>query len=83
MACTDANTIHASVVALDQVIMINRLGAVRPAGMIYALEHDVVPVPPATALSPGHVQLRAGKRPRPLVLRVNEGSVCVSSSRTC
>jgi hypothetical protein len=73
VTCTDANTVHASVVALDQVIMINRLGTVRPAGMIYALEHDVVPVPPATVLTRGQVQLRPGKRPRPLVLRVNEG----------
>jgi hypothetical protein len=36
-------TIKADVVALDQVITYNRLGAVNPAGMIYALRRDVEP----------------------------------------
>ncbi|HSS50280.1 MAG TPA: hypothetical protein VLX28_15190, partial [Thermoanaerobaculia bacterium] len=71
--CGAANTVHASVVALDQVVMVNRLGAVRPNGMIYALQGDVVPAAPGSSLSPGNVMLRPGKRPRPLVLRVNQG----------
>jgi hypothetical protein len=67
-----SSTVFASVVALDQVIAINRLGTVRPEGMIYALLSDVVPTSGST-LAPGNVQLKTGKRPRPLVLRVHEG----------
>jgi len=72
-AAACANTVTANVVALDQAFFYNRLGTVNPAGMIYALEEDVVPKTDGTALSPGNVQLREGKRPRPLVLRVNAG----------
>ncbi|MFZ2404499.1 MAG: hypothetical protein WAW41_05135 [Methylobacter sp.] len=64
--------ITADVVALDQVLYYNRLGAMNPAGMIYALKRDVVAIT-GTAPSPGNAMLRPGKRPRPLVLRVNEG----------
>jgi hypothetical protein len=60
-------TISAHVVAFDQVYTYNRFGAFNPAGMIYALSSDVV------GNTPGNVQLRADKRPRPIVLRVNEG----------
>jgi len=60
-------TVTANVVALDQVYTYNRFGAFNPAGMIYALRRDVV------GSGPGNVRLRAGKRPRPIVLRVNEG----------
>src|SRR5258708_681960 len=59
------NTIKADVVALDQVIMINRLGTVRPGGMIFALRGDVVPKQGSTGLKPGKVMLRQGKRPTP------------------
>ncbi len=62
---------HASVVALDQPMMINRLGSNRPSGMMYALLGDVVRIDPAKPIGPGNVQLRPDKRPRPLVLRVN------------
>ena len=72
ISCSSKNTIHAEVVALDQVIMVNRLGTVRPEGMIYALLRDVRPIK-GYDLEPGNVQLRADKRPRPLVLRVHEG----------
>lgn len=65
------NTIKADVVALDQVVMINRLGTVRPGGMIFALRSDVIPKQGSTGLKPGNVMLRQGKRPRPMVLRVN------------
>src|SRR5262245_60670616 len=73
--CTDGQrrVIRADVIALDQPMMINRLGTNRPQGMIYALRHDVVPIDISKPLGPGNVQLRPGKRPRPLVLRVNVG----------
>ncbi len=76
---TCARVIKAEVVALEQAIPLNRLGAFNPAGMLYALREDVVledrsPLSEANwARAPGHVQLRSDKRPRPLVLRVNEG----------
>jgi hypothetical protein len=65
--------ITADVVALDQPFFWNRLGAVQPQGMIFALKRDVVPIDPAKGLVPGNVQLREGKRPRPIVLRMNVG----------
>src|SRR5688572_32267700 len=40
---TCARTIKADVVAFDQPFFYNRLGAVNPAGMIYALRRDVMP----------------------------------------
>jgi hypothetical protein len=71
-AQTCARTITADVVAFDQVFFWNRLGAVQPQGMMYALRRDVEPAS-GTTLSAGNVRLRAGKRPRPLVLRINKG----------
>ena len=74
-----ARTLTAEVVALEQAIVLNRLGAFNPAGMLYALREDVVlddgaPLTDADwSRAPGHVKLRPGKRPRPLVLRANEG----------
>ncbi|HEX6100044.1 MAG TPA: copper oxidase [Thermoanaerobaculia bacterium] len=68
-----SRTITADVVAFDQAFFWNRLGAVQPQGMMYALRRDVVPIDSARGLAPGNVQLRAGKRPRPLVLRMNVG----------
>ncbi len=65
-------TIFADVVAFDQPFFWNRLGAVQPQGMIYALRRDVVPRE-GSSLYPGNVKLRDGKRPRPLVLRMNIG----------
>lgn len=67
-----ARTITADVVAFDQIIFYNRFGSFDPAGMMYALRRDVVPIT-GTQIGPGNVQLRPNKRPRPLVLRVNEG----------
>lgn len=73
-AQTCNRTVNADVVALDQVFFWNRLGAVQPQGMMFALRRDVVSNTPATdELYPGKVQLRSGKRPRPLVLRMNVG----------
>ena len=71
-AQTCARTITADVVAFDQVWFWNRLGAVQPQGMMFALRRDVVPSSGST-LSPGNVRLRADKRPRPMVLRMNVG----------
>ncbi|HEX4964103.1 MAG TPA: hypothetical protein VF173_24975, partial [Thermoanaerobaculia bacterium] len=80
-------TVTANVVALKQTIWLNRLGAHIPNGMMFALARDVVqtdaggkivrPVktcyPDATQCTPGQVTLRPDKRPRPIVLRANEG----------
>jgi len=72
--------VTADVVALDQVLYYNRLGAMNPSGMIYALKRDVVAIT-GTTPSAGNAMLRPGKRPRPLVLRVNEGD-CLSVNFT-
>ncbi|MDT5295841.1 MAG: manganese oxidase, partial [Acidobacteriota bacterium] len=66
-------TITADVVALDQVITFNRLGATNPAGMMFALRNDVRPIDAASGMVAGNVQLKEYKRPRPLVLRMNVG----------
>jgi FtsP/CotA-like multicopper oxidase with cupredoxin domain len=71
--CSRDNTIIADIVALDQAWVWNRYGAIQPHGMMYALEKDIVSLSGGLALSPGKVVLRPGKRPRPLVLRVNKG----------
>src|SRR4029450_9011195 len=76
-AITCARTLTADVIAFDNPIMFNRLGAANVNGMMYALRREVVnkstlaPIPanpPATLA--GNVMLRPDKRPRPLVLRV-------------
>ena len=73
-----ARTITADVVALDQVILLNRLGACLPHGQMFALQHDVVDRTSGkpcdqVACSAGNVELRPDKRPRPLALRMNVG----------
>jgi hypothetical protein len=80
-----SNPRTAHVVAMDQVLTYNRMTAFAPTGMIYALARDVFPKGTlagdqtygnscaAQSCSPGNVQLRDNKRPRPLTLRVNEG----------
>ncbi|MFO0587615.1 MAG: hypothetical protein U0441_08750 [Polyangiaceae bacterium] len=72
-AASCKRTIHASVVALDQVMVVNRLGAVRPLGLTYALERDVAAQDGGDLLEAGKVRLRDGKRPRPIVLRIRVG----------
>src|SRR6185369_16135488 len=74
-------TVKADVVALDQDLIYNRLGAINPAGMIYALKRDVVAIDPSKGLVPGNVTLRPGKRPRPIALRLNVGD-CLEISFT-
>jgi hypothetical protein len=61
----------AYVSAIDQPIWYNRLGAHDPAGMMFALDEDVVQD------ASGKWRLRDGKRPRPLVLRVREGDCLI------
>ncbi|MDE1164579.1 MAG: manganese-oxidizing multicopper oxidase MnxG [Pseudomonas sp.] len=68
----------AQVVALDQPLMFNRLGAQNANGMLYALRRDVVDdrgvsLAQGGAAVPGKVTLRADKRPRPIVLRMAAG----------
>ncbi|HEU4597466.1 MAG TPA: hypothetical protein VFS10_20215 [Pyrinomonadaceae bacterium] len=65
--------IKADVVAFDQVITYNRLGAVNPAGMMYALRRDVTAADATLGLKAGNVKLKPYKRPRPLALRMNAG----------
>jgi hypothetical protein len=65
-------TIKADVVAFDQPFFYNRLGAVNPAGMIYALRRDVK-AKSSAGLVPGNVILKDYKRARPIVLRMNVG----------
>lgn len=71
-------TLVANVVAIDQPLMFNRLGAHNPNGMMYALRGDVVDangvlITQGGSATPGQVTLRPDKRPRPLVLRVAAG----------
>ena len=72
-AQTCNRTVTADVIAFDQPFFWNRLGAVQPQGMIYALRRDVAPINATLGLVPGNVQLRKDKRPRPIVLRMNVG----------
>ena len=66
-------TLHADVVALPQPIFLNRLGTVMPGGMVFALKSDTV--------NGAGMQLRADKRPRPIVLRANVGD-CIEIKLT-
>ena len=70
---TCARTLTADVVALDQVFFWNRLGAVQPQGMMFALRRDVVPFDGSASFSPATSSSGPDKRPRPLVLRMNVG----------
>jgi hypothetical protein len=65
--------VTARVVAFNQVIVYNRLGAVNPNGLMYALERDVELISPQGGMVAGNVRLRPDKRPRPIVLRMNVG----------
>lgn len=72
----------AKVVAFDQPLMFNRLGAQNINGMMFALRSDVVDenqvlLSEGGQAIPGRVLLRPDKRPRPLILRVAEGD-CIT-----
>ncbi len=79
--------VTAYVVAIDQSLTLNRLGANLPNGQMFALARDVFPKDSADEsetnscrarwntsgrCTAGNVRLRSAKRPRPLVVRVNE-----------
>jgi len=64
--CTANNTVNADVVAMPKAIMLNRMGASIPNAFVFALKSDTVG-------SGGNIQLRPGKRARPIVLRANVG----------
>lgn len=67
--------VRADIIAFDWAYQINRLGATRTNGELYALRADVMSSDSSTTeLSPGKIMLRPDKRPRPIVLRVNAGS---------
>ena len=68
-----ARVIEADIVAIDQPIYLNRLGASLPGGMIYALRRDIVAQPNGSEIAAGNAQLNPDRRPRPLVLRVRVG----------
>src|SRR5689334_3079516 len=63
--CT--RTVTADVVAIPKALMLNRLGASIPNAFVFALRSDTV------ITANNNIQLRPGKRPRPLVLRANVG----------
>ncbi len=77
VACSAKNTVTANVASLDQPFMLNRLGAAMPQGMVFALTSDLVNASGQScskvACQKGQVRLRTDKRPRPIVLRVNQG----------
>jgi hypothetical protein len=66
--CT--RTFVAKVVAIEQFVWYNRLGAHEPDGLMYVLEQDLVNSAGGAPSWSNH-QLRPGKRPRPIVLRAN------------
>jgi len=77
--------VKVKVVCLLQPWVANRLGAAAPNGQIFALRRNVTSNqtqidangndidPDALPLLPGNVRLKSHVRPRPLVLRVNQG----------
>jgi manganese oxidase len=65
--------ITAKVVAFNQPITFNRLGAVNPVGMMFALERDIVAIDSSKGLVAANVRVRPDKRPRPITLRMNVG----------
>src|ERR1043166_540994 len=72
--CTPANTVVADVGALAEAFYNNRLGTFQSGGMMFALRRDIQSnASGAYDLQPGKVMLRANKRPRPMVLRMNVG----------
>ncbi len=68
-----ARVVEADIVAIDQPIFLNRLGASMPGGMIYALRRDVVAGSNGPDIAAGNARLNPDRRPRPLVLRVRVG----------
>ncbi|MBL4660585.1 MAG: hypothetical protein JKY19_09525 [Alcanivoracaceae bacterium] len=67
--------IKVDMVVLEKDVYYNRLGAHLANAQMYALRHDVVSVTANDSkdLSPGQVNLKPYKRPRPIALRANVG----------
>src|SRR5512146_1524815 len=71
--------VTANLVVIDQPLMYNRIGAANINGMIFALRRDVInsismlPLTAGGTATPGQVELRPDRRPRPLALRVRKG----------
>src|ERR1700682_4479683 len=76
-SATCARTITAHVSAIDQPYLLNRLGAMMPEGMVFALDRDIVaatcPAGQTCTPSKGNARLRDRKRARPMVLRADVG----------
>ncbi len=87
LAVTCERNVTANIVALDQPVLFNRLGASNVNAMMYALERDVINKTSGLTLNnggvkqAGNVALRPDKRPRPLVLRVRTGD-CLTVNLT-
>jgi manganese oxidase len=76
--CHDKRMIFAEVYALARpTIMLNRLGANIPDGLMFVLRQDVL----ESASPLGKPTLKANKRPRPLVLRANQDD-CITITFT-
>lgn len=73
-AATCARTLTADIVAIPQPIMLNRIGAAVPDGLIFALKGD-------TQQGLSSLTLKGDKRPRPIVLRANVGD-CLTINLT-
>ena len=58
IACTEDNTVTANVVAMDQPILFNRLGASNINGMIYALARDVVDILTEAPVDPNNLTVQ-------------------------
>jgi len=73
------DTVYVEMAAIEQPFMYNRLGAAQPTGMVFALTKDLDTVIPDSIPDSmlGTVRLKKTKRPRPIVLRANEGDVLV------
>ena len=69
----NGRVIKIDMVVLEQDVHYNRLGAHLPNAQLYALRHDVMSTAKQKKLTPGQVNLRQYKRPRPITLRANVG----------
>lgn len=86
-AITCERNVSADIVAFDMPLMYNRLGASNVNSGMFALKRDVIdkanklPLTAGGTATPGNVELRPDKRPRPLVLRVRTGD-CLTVNLT-
>lgn len=71
------DTVYVEMAAITQPFMYNRLGTAQPTGTIFALTRDLDQAIPENIPNSmlGNVRLRSDKRPRPIVLRANEGDI--------